>query len=157
MDNKNTFLGTEPIGKLMRGYAVPCIISLLVGALYNIVDQIFIANASYLGSYGNAANTVVFPLTVVALAIAVMVGDGCCAYVSMALGREEPEKAKRSVGNAVVLTLAASLVLTAVYLLFADGIIAMFGGTVNEETFRHSREYFFFITLGIPFICSARR
>ncbi len=151
MDNKNTFLGTEPIGKLMRGYAVPCIISLLVGALYNIVDQIFIANASYLGSYGNAANTVVFPLTVVALAIAVMVGDGCCAYVSMALGRGEPEKAKRSVGNAVVLTLAASLVLTAVYLLFADGIIAMFGGTVNEETFRQSREYFFYITLGIPF------
>lgn len=87
MDNKNTFLGTEPMGRLMKGYAVPCIISLLVGALYNIVDQIFIANASYLGSYGNAANTVVFPLTVVALAIAVMVGDGCCAYVSMALGR----------------------------------------------------------------------
>ena len=79
MDNNNTILGEAPIGKLMRGYAIPCIISLLVGALYNIVDQIFIANASYLGSYGNAANTVVFPLTVVALAIAVMVGDGCCA------------------------------------------------------------------------------
>ena len=62
----NQFLGTERIGKLMRQYAIPCIISLLVGALYNIVDQIFIANASYLGSYGNAANTVVFPLTVVA-------------------------------------------------------------------------------------------
>ena len=62
---------------------LPCIISLLAGALYNIVDQIFIANASYLGSYGNAANTVVFPLTVVALAIAVMIGDGCCAFVSM--------------------------------------------------------------------------
>ena len=67
MDNGNQFLGTERIGRLMRQYAVPCIISLLVGALYNIVDQIFIANASYLGSYGNAANTVVFPLTVVAL------------------------------------------------------------------------------------------
>lgn len=65
MENTNQFLGTERVGKLMRRYAVPCIISLLVGALYNIVDQIFIANASYLGSYGNAANTVVFPLTVV--------------------------------------------------------------------------------------------
>ena len=85
------------ICKLMRQYAIPCIISLLVGALYNIVDQIFIANASYLGSYGNAANTVVFPLTVVALAIAVMVGDGCCAFVSMALGRNEVDKARRSV------------------------------------------------------------
>ena len=151
MNTGNRFLGTERIGRLMRQYAVPCIVSLLVGALYNIVDQIFIANASYLGSYGNAANTVVFPLTVVALAIAVMAGDGCCAFVSMALGRNETEKAKRSVGNAVVLSVVSSLVLTAVYLVFADSIIAMFGGTVNEETFRHSREYFFYITLGIPF------
>ena len=151
MDTGNQFLGTERIGKLMRQYAIPCIISLLVGALYNIVDQIFIANASYLGSYGNAANTVVFPLTVVALAIAVMIGDGCCAFVSMALGRNEVDKAKRSVGNAVVLSIAGSFVLTAIYLVFADGIIAMFGGTVNEETFRHSQEYFFYITLGIPF------
>ena len=151
MDVGNQFLGTDRIGKLMRQYAVPCIISLLVGALYNIVDQIFIANASYLGSYGNAANTVVFPLTVVALAIAVMIGDGCCAFVSMALGGKNTERAKRSVGNAVILIVVSSLVLTAVYLLFADGIIAMFGGTVNEETFHHSQEYFFYITLGIPF------
>ena len=151
MDTGNQFLATERIGKLMRQYAIPCIISLLVGALYNIVDQIFIANASYLGSYGNAANTVVFPLTVVALAIAVMIGDGCCAFVSMALGRNEVDKARRSVGNAVVLSIAGSLVLTAIYLVFADGIIAMFGGTVNEETFHHAQEYFFYITLGIPF------
>ena len=151
MDTGNQFLGTERIGKLMRQYAIPCIISLLVGALYNIVDQIFIANASYLGSYGNAANTVVFPLTVVALAIAVMIGDGCCAFVSMALGRNEVDKAKRSVGNAVVLSIAGSFALTAIYLVFADGIIAMFGGTVNEETFHHAQEYFFYITLGIPF------
>ena len=147
MNTGNQFLGLDRSGKLMRQYAVPCIISLLVGALYNIVDQIFIANASYLGSYGNAANTVVFPLTVVALAIAVMVGDGCCAFVSMALGRNEMGKAKRSVGNAVVIIIAASLVLTAVYLVFANRIIAMFGGTVNEETFHHSQQYFFYITL----------
>ena len=151
MDTGNQFLGTERIGKLMRQYAIPCIISLLVGALYNIVDQIFIANASYLGSYGNAANTVVFPLTVVALAIAVMIGDGCCAFVSMALGRNEVDKARRSVGNAVVLSIAGSFVLTAIYLVFADGIVAMFGGTVNEETFHYAQEYFFYITLGIPF------
>ena len=77
MDNSNLYLGTEKIGKLMKQYTIPCIISLLVGALNNIVDQIFIANASYLGSYGNAANTVVFSLTVAALAV--MIGDGCCA------------------------------------------------------------------------------
>ena len=78
-----SYLAAEKVGKLMGKYAVPCIISLLVGALYNIVDQIFIANADYLGSYGNAANTVVFPLTVIALGIAVMIGDGCCAFVSI--------------------------------------------------------------------------
>ena len=87
----------------------------------------------------------------VALAIAVMIGDGCCAFVSMALGRNETARAKRSVGNAVVLIIVGSLILTAVYLIFANSIIAMFGGTVNEETYRHSQEYFFYITLGIPF------
>lgn len=151
MDHSNQFLGTERIGKLMKQYAIPCTVSLLVGALYNIVDQIFIANASYLGSYGNAANTVVFPLTVVALAIAVMIGDGCCAFVSISLGKNEMDTAKRSVGNSVVMVAASSLVLTAIYLLFSDGIIAMFGGTVNAETFHHSKEYFFYISLGIPF------
>ncbi|MCI5953194.1 MAG: MATE family efflux transporter, partial [Lachnospiraceae bacterium] len=151
MEHSNQFLGTERIGKLMKQYAIPCIISLLVGALYNIVDQIFIANASYLGSYGNAANTVVFPLTVVALAIAVMIGDGCCAFVSISLGKKEPQNAKKSVGNSVIMILVSSIVLTVIYLVFADGIIAMFGGTVNTETFRHSKEYFFYISLGIPF------
>ncbi len=151
MEHGHQFLGTERVGKLMKRYAVPCIISLLVGALYNIVDQIFIANASYLGSYGNAANTVVFPLTVVALAVAVMVGDGCCAFVSISLGKGEQQNAKRSVGGAVVMTLAGSLVLTALYLLFSSDIISMFGGTVNEETFQYAQEYFFYITLGIPF------
>lgn len=150
-ENTNQFLGEEPVGRLMRKYAVPCIISLLVGALYNIVDQIFIANASYLGSYGNAANTVVFPLTVIALAAAVMIGDGCCAFVSLSLGRKQPEIAKKSVGNSIVMVTACGLALCAVYLLCSGPIISMFGGTVNEETFRYSREYFFYITLGIPF------
>ena len=148
---QNSFLAQEKIGKLMGKYAIPCIISLLVGALYNIVDQIFIANADYLGSYGNAANTVVFPLTVIALAIAVMIGDGCCAFVSIALGSGKSKDAGKSTGNAIVMTLVSSLVLTALYLIFLDPIIAMFGGTVNEETFRCSREYFFWIALGIPF------
>lgn len=149
--NQNQLLGTAQIGTLMRKYSVPCIISLLVGALYNIVDQIFIANASYLGSYGNAANTVVFPLTVVALAIAVMIGDGCCAFVSICLGKKESETAKHSVGNSILMMIAASLVLTAVYFIFSDGLITVFGGRVNSETFAHAKEYFFYITLGIPF------
>lgn len=144
-------LVTEKVGKLMGRYAVPCIISLLVGALYNIVDQIFIANAAYLGSYGNAANTVVFPLTVIALGIAVMIGDGCCAFVSISLGAGKTEDAHRSVGNAILLCVLSSVVLMAVYLLFLDPILTAFGGQVNEETFAHAKEYFLWIALGIPF------
>ena len=149
--NANSFLGTEKIGKLMRKYAIPCIISLLVAALYNVVDQVFIANATYLGSYGNAANTVVFPMTVVALALAVMIGDGCCAFVSICLGSGRREDAHKSIGSAVILCVLTSVAVTAVYLIFQDPIITLFGGRVNEETFRCAKEYFFWITLGIPF------
>ena len=151
MDHANRYLETEPTGKLMRMYSIPCIISLLVAALYNIVDQIFIANATYLGSHGNAANTVVFPLTVVALAIAVMIGDGACAYVSILLGRKKQDDAAGTVGNAIVLSILSGLAVTALYLVFSNQILTMFGGTVNEETFHHAKEYFFWITVGIPF------
>ena len=147
----NAFLETEKLGTLMRKYSVPCIISLVVAALYNIVDQIFIANADYLGSYGNAANTVVFPLTVVALAIAVMIGDGACAFVSIALGAGRREEAHRSIGNAILLCLASSILLTALYLAAAEPILSFFGGRVNEETYACAREYFFWIALGMPF------
>lgn len=149
-NSEHRFLAEAPTGKLMRRYAMPCVISLLVGALYNIVDQIFIANASYLGSFGNAANTVVFPMTVIALAIAVMIGDGCCAFVSLSLGKGRPEDASRSTGNAVVLSVTAGFVLMAIYLLLRDPLLTVFGGRVNDETFRLAREYFFWITLGIP-------
>ncbi|MBQ7761252.1 MAG: MATE family efflux transporter [Clostridia bacterium] len=149
-ENQN-YLATEKVGKLMGKYAVPCIISLLVGALYNIVDQIFIANADYLGSYGNAANTVVFPLTVIALGIAVMIGDGCCAFVSQSLGANKKDDAHKSIGNAILLCVISSIVLTAVYLIFMEPILTVFGGRVNSETFELSKEYFFWIALGIPF------
>lgn len=147
----HTFLATAPIGRLMRQYAIPCIISLVVAALYNIVDQIFIANATYLGSYGNAANTVVFPLTVVALAIAVMIGDGCCAFVSIRLGAKQQQEAQQGIGTAILLCLISSLALTAVYLLSMEPILTLFGGRVNGETFACAKEYFFWISLGVPF------
>ena len=150
MEN-HSYLAEEKLGRLMRKYAVPCVISLLVGALYNIVDQIFIANADYLGSYGNAANTVVFPLTVIVLGIAVMIGDGCCAFVSISLGAGEKGQARSSVGNAILLCAGASVLLTAAYLIFADAILTAFGGRVSAGTFELSKEYFFWITLGIPF------
>ena len=150
-EKSNAFLETEPVGKLMAKYAVPCVISLLVAALYNVVDQIFIANATYLGSFGNAANTVVFPMTVVALAIAVLIGDGCCAFVSLSLGGGREEDAHKSIGSAIILCILCSVVLTAAYLIFMEPILTLFGGKVNEETYACAREYFFWISLGIPF------
>ncbi len=151
MENSNAYLVEVKVGTLMRKYAVPCIISLVVAALYNIVDQIFIANADYLGSYGNAANTVVFPLTVIALAVAVMIGDGCCAFVSLSLGRGNGSGAEKGMGNAVTLSVLSGAALCVIYLIFQNAIVTAFGGTVNRETFEYSREYFFYISLGIPF------
>jgi Na+-driven multidrug efflux pump len=139
----------------MMKYAVPCIISLLVGALYNIVDQIFIANADYLGSFGNAANTVVFPLTVIALAIAVMIGDGCCAFVSLSLGKSNIDEASRSMANSVLLTVISSVVLCLIYLIFSGSIIRMFGGTVKRKLSLFPR-IFFLDYLAYPSICSVR-
>ncbi|MCR4882758.1 MAG: polysaccharide biosynthesis C-terminal domain-containing protein [Clostridiales bacterium] len=147
----NGFLVTEKPGKLMCRYSIPCIISLVVAALYNIVDQIYIANADYLGSYGNAANTTVFPMTVLALAIAVMLGDGACAFVSICLGSRNQEAAGKTIGNAVLLTIISSAIITLLYLVFAQPFLTIFGGHVNTETFTLSREYFFWISLGIPF------
>lgn len=149
--NTNDYLEKEHLGKLMWKYALPCVISMLVAALYNIVDQIFIANADDLGSYGNAANTVIFPTTVIAIAIAVMIGDGCCTFVSINLGAKQKDKAGQGIGSSVIAVIAASLVLMVIYLVFQEAIISAFGGRVNEETFQMSKEYFFWITLGVPF------
>ncbi|MCD8329533.1 MAG: polysaccharide biosynthesis C-terminal domain-containing protein [Lachnospiraceae bacterium] len=149
-ERANAFLGEEKLSTLMKMYSVPCIISLLVAALYNIVDQIFIANASYLGSYGNAANNVVFPLTIVALSLAVMIGDGCCAYVSICLGKNEKEDAHKSIGCAVVLVIIVGLLVAVVYAVLQEAILTFFGGKVNAETYACAKEYFTFITMGIP-------
>ncbi len=143
----NDFLATERIDRLMLRYGLPCVVSLLVGALYNVVDQIFIGQG--VGYIGNGATNVVFPLTVLALAVATMIGDGACAFVSLSLGRRDTKSAGSSVGNAVVLTLAASLVLTAAFLIFSDPLLWLFGAT--PANIGYAREYFFYITLGIPF------
>lgn len=124
---------------------------MLAAALYNIVDQIFIANADYLGSYGNAANTVVFPMTIVAIALAVMIGDGCYTFVSIHLGSGNPEKSRQGIGSSVITVIAVSLILTIIYLVFQEHILTAFDARVNDETYRLSKEYFFWITLGIPF------
>ena len=149
--NANIFLEREPVGKLMIRYAVPLIVSLLVAALYNIVDQIFIANADYLGSNGNAANNVVFPMTVIALAFTLMIGDGACAFVSMSLGARESKQAGDTVGSAALLSSTCGVIIAIVYYIFREELVTFFGGRVNEETYRLALEYFTYIIPGIPF------
>ncbi len=148
MENEaNDFLATEKISKLMTKFAVPCVISLLIGAIYNITDQIFIGRG--VGYLGNGATNVVFPLTVIALAIATMIGDGACTFISISLGRKDSESAHRTVGNAVILALVLSVILTLVYSLFQTQILHLFGAT--EGNMAYAKEYFSYIMLGIPF------
>ena len=149
--NTNNFLEREQVSKLLVRYSVPLIISLLVAALYNIVDQIFIANAPYLGSNGNAANNVVFPLTVIALAFTLLIGDGACAFVSMSLGSRQDEQAGNTVGSSALLALTAGVIIAAVYWVFREELLTFFGGRINDETFRLAVEYFSWIIAGIPF------
>lgn len=150
-ENANVFLEREPVGKLMIKYAVPLIISLLVAALYNIVDQIFIANADYLGSNGNAANNVVFPMTVIALAFTLMTGDGVCAFVSINLGARNTKRAADSVGSAAMLSATSGILIAIIYYIFRDELLTFFGGRVNDETFNFAKEYSTYIIPGIPF------
>lgn len=151
--NKTTQLdlSTAPIGKTMMNYAIPCIIALLVGALYNIVDQIYIGWG--VGAEGNSATNIVYPLTVFALALSTMLGDGACSHVSICLGRRDDESAHRTVGNAIVLTLATSIILMLIYLVFRTPILRMFGATndVSELTRTYAMDYFTWIAIGIPF------
>ncbi len=142
---------TGRLTQLMIKYSIPCIVSLLVGALYNIVDQIFIANADYLGSYGNAANTVVYPLGVILMAFAVTFGDGGGSFLSISLGARQKENAHRTVGTCVSTVFLISIVMLLIYAIFQEPLLTLFGGRVNDETFVLAKEYFTWITVGVPF------
>lgn len=116
--NANNYLAEEKIGKLMLKFSIPCIMSLLVSSLYNIVDQIFIGRG--VGYLGNGATNVVFPITIIALAIALMVEDGCAAFLSICQGKKDSEGAHKSVGNAIVILICSSLILTLIFILLKE-------------------------------------
>ena len=145
--NANSFLGEAPIGKLMLKFAIPSIISMLIAALYNMVDQIYIGHG--IGYLGNSATSVVYPLTVIALAIALLFGSGCGAYFSICQGKKEYEKSCKAVGNAFLMTLLCSLVLVAVYCIFQQQFLSLFGAT--ENNIEYATEYFQYLIIGIPF------
>ena len=101
MEQEENILGKEKIGKLMRKFSIPCIISLLVNSLYNIVDQIFIGWK--VGTLGNGATNVVFPLVMIGLAFSLMFGDGASAYLSLKLGEKKKKEAETGIGNRIIL------------------------------------------------------
>lgn len=140
-------LAEGPVGRLLLRFALPCVLSMLVSALYNIVDQVFIGQS--VGYLGNAATNVVYPFTVLALALALLVGDGCAAECSLALGRGDGETGRKCVGNAIGLTAAAGIALMAFGLLFTDGILQAFG--VTEASYPYAFDYMRIILLGVPF------
>ena len=139
---------TEPIGRLIVKFAVPSVIALLVNSLYNIVDQIFIGWG--VGYLGNGATNIVFPITIIALALSMMIGNGGAAYLSLKMGEGEVETAKKGVGNAVTLVTIVSILLAVIFLIWIDPILTLFGATDVLRPF--ALEYGFIIGAGLPFM-----
>ncbi len=145
---KENILGTEKISKLMLKFSIPCIISLLVNSLYNIVDQIFIGWG--VGYLGNGATNVVFPITMISLAFSLMLGDGAGAFLSIKLGEKKKEEASIGVGNAITLSVIVSTLLCIISLIFMPKLLNVFGAT--EELLPYAKNYGYIIAIGVPFM-----
>ncbi len=147
MDAKQNSLGTEPIGRLLLQFSVPTALTLMVNCLYNIVDQIFIGHAA--GINGVAATNVTFPIGIIAAALALLIGDGCAANISLSLGRKEQEQADRTFANAIVLLFGVGLLLSVFGFIFARQLVVFFGA--SPSVVAESVQYMSIILLGQPF------
>ena len=148
MEKEENILGKEKIGKLIRKFSVPCIISLLVNSLYNIVDQIFIGWG--VGYLGNGATNIVFPLTMVCLAFALMFGDGTSAYLSLRLGEKKEKEAGKGVGNGIAISIIVAILLCAITLMFLPQLLNLFGCT--QALRDYALGYGGIIAIGLPFM-----
>lgn len=135
--NDSAYLGTERLGVLLRRFAVPCIFSLIISCLYNIVDQIFVGNG--VGYLGNAATGVVFPITVVGWGLSLFFGDGAAASLSMSLGKGKTENIHRTVGNAILGSFLSGMVVIAVSYGWGDGLLRLIGAT--DANLAMARDY----------------
>lgn len=144
-------LGTERIGKLLKSFAIPGIISMVINSLYNMVDQIFIGQG--VGMLGNGATNIIAPISTVAIALSSLFGDGLATYFSLNLGKGEPEKASKAVGNAVIAGTGVSILLSAVVLIFLNPLCRLFGATDN--ILPYALDYGKIIALGFPFVIIA--
>lgn len=145
----NDYLKDEKIPKLMLKFSIPCILSLLVSALYNIVDQIFIGNSD-VGAIGNTATTIVFPLTVIALAFGLMLGDGAAANMSLLSGKGDNKNISKTVINSFVISILISILFLCIGFPLLNPILTFFGAR-TEESLKYAYEYGFIILIGVPF------
>lgn len=141
------YLGTEKISRLMVKFSIPCVLSLLVSALYNIVDQIFIGN-SELSALGNAATGVVFPIFIIAQGFAWCFGDGCAAYLNICQGRNDSQNAHKAIGTGITLTFVCGIVLMAIFYPLKTQILTLFGA--SENSIGYALEYFNIILAFFP-------
>lgn len=148
MEKEENILGTEKIGKLIRKFSIPCIISMLVNSLYNIVDQIFIGRG--VGILGNGATNVVFPISMIALAFALMLGDGTSSYLSLKLGEKKKAEAEKGVGNGIVVSIIISIIFCILVLIFLTPLLNIFGCT--DALAPYATNYGRIIAFGLPFV-----
>ncbi len=146
-EQENKFLGEEKISKLLLKFSIPCILSLLISSLYNIVDQIFIGN-SELGFLGNAATGVVYPITIIAVAFAWCFGDGAAAYLSLCQGRGDTSKANEAIGNSILITFIISIFFLIFGFFFKDQLLYLFGASSNSIGI--AKDYYVIILSAIP-------
>lgn len=134
MENRN-YLGTEKVGTLLRKFAIPCICSLIISCLYNIVDQIFVGNG--VGYLGNAATGVIFLITVIGWGLSLFFGDGAAAALSVSLGRGETKEIHRSAGGAILSSFLSGLAVIAIAYLWGDGLLRLIGATDTNIQMAH--------------------
>ena len=146
MEQEN-ILGKEKIGKLILKFSIPCIVSMLVNSLYNIVDQIFIGQG--VGPLGNGATNVVFPLVMIGLAFSLMFGDGASAYLSLKLGEKKKKEAEKGIGNGILLSAIVSIIFCVITLIFLPQLLTLFGCTdkLRDLAMTYGR----IIAIGFPF------
>ena len=142
----STYLGTEKVSRLLGKFAIPCIFSLIISCLYNIVDQIFVGNG--VGYLGNAATGVIFPITVVGWGVSLFFGDGAAAALSVSLGRGETKDIHRIVGNAILGSFLGGAIIIAVSYAWGDGLLRLIGATDQNLTLAH--DYGFIIYAMMP-------
>ena len=144
---EENILGKEKVGKLIQKFSIPCIISMLVNSLYNIVDQIFIGQG--VGYLGNGATNVVFPLVMIGLAFSLMFGDGASAYLSLKLGEKKKKEAEIGIGNGILISTVVSILFCIITLIFLPQFLKLFGCTENLKSY--AMTYGTIIAIGFPF------